>query len=721
MRSVERRAAWVTNAGSLSGEGAPEHIRLGYGTASLLGVLGLNTGLGRWFSPDEERQGQHRVVVLSQALWQRRFGGDAGALGRTLQLEGEPYVVVGVLPAGVELPELCDAWVPLSFEPAMLEPRARNIHFLRVVARLPPAATLASAGRELAEAGRRTIADHPEAYSGFNFVFSPTPMQEDIVRSVRPTLVLLLGAVGLVLLIACFNVGNLMLVRATARQRELAIRAALGAGRAALIRQLLVESLVLSFAAGVLGVLLASMTTSTLLALAPDVIPRAQTVHLDLAILGFALAISVGSGLLFGLVPALAASDLDLEGTLRGSASMRPGGRWIRRVLVMADVGLALMLLCAASLLLRSFVHALGVDPGFRADGVVMVQALVPTPAGTPPAQAEARFRSYVDRALAALRTIPGGESSGAISIVPLGRDRSDRLFSIEGEAEGPGTERHGEEFRVVTPGFFETLRIPLLQGRRIESSDSAEGPAVVVVNESFARKIFPRGEVLGRRIKLTSPPSPWATIVGVVGDVREFGLDEPVAPVMYFPHAQQPTEGLSYVVRSSAPYAQVSRTVAAAFEGTDSQVPTFGMTPYESLLSASVAQRRFSLVLVATFAMLALVLAAVGLYGVVAYSVRQRTKEIGVRMAVGADAGRIARLVAGESARMVGVGLALGLVGALVIARLLAGFLYGVGPADPVALTGAALVLAFAALLATVLPVRRATRVDPVVALAAE
>jgi predicted permease len=720
-RSVERRAAWLAGPASLGGEGAPEHIRLGYGTASLLPVLGVNTVVGRWFSPEEERQGQHRQVVLSHALWLRRLGGDPGALGRSLQLEGEPHVVVGVLPAGVELPERCDAWVPLSFDPSQLQPSARNWHFLRVVARLRPGSTVESARRELAEASRRTVADHPEAYSGMSFVFSPIPMQDDVVRSVRPTLVLLLGAVGLVLLIACFNVGNLMLARATARQHELAIRSALGAGRAALVRQLLVESLVLSLAAGALGVLIASTTTSALLAMAPDTLPRASTVHLDLSVLGFALAISLASGLLFGLVPALSASDLDLEGTLRGSASMRPRGRRIRRVLVMADVGLALMLLCAASLLLRSFVHALGVDPGFRAEGVVTLQAVVPTPSGTPPMQADARFRSYVDRALEALRTIPGVESFGAISRLPLGGPGSDRLFSVEGEPKGPGTEAHSEQFRMVTPGFFETLRIPLLQGRRVEMSDTAGAPPVVVVNESFARKLFPRGEALGRRISLTSPASDWTTIVGVVGDVREFGLDQPVVPVMYVPHAQHPSEGLSYVVRFSAPYAQVSRVAAAALEGVDAQVPIFGIAPYESLLSASVAERRFSLVLVATFALLALVLAAIGLYGVVAYSVRQRTKEIGVRMAIGADAGRIARLVAGESARMVGIGLAIGLVGALATARLLAGFLYGVGPADPIALAAAAAMLALAAVLATMLPVRRATRVDPVVALGAE
>jgi len=291
----------------------------------------------------------------------------------------------------------------------------------------------------------------------------------------------------------------------------------------------------------------------------------------------------------------------------------------------------------------------------------------------------------------------------------------------VEGERDDPAGERRSEEFRAVTPGFFETLRIPLRQGRHIEEADRAGAPAVIVVNESFARKYFPRGDVLGRRISLVSPATAWATVVGVVGDVREFGLDQPVVPVMYFPVDQQPAGGMTYVVRSAAPFAEASRRAATALQGVDANVPIFALRPYESLLTASVSERRFSLVLVATFALLALVLAAVGLYGVVAYSVRQRTKEIGVRMAIGADPASIARLVASESVRMVGFGLVLGLLGALATARLLAGFLYGIQPADPPAILAAAVVLSLAAVLATLLPVRRATRVDPVIALAAE
>ena len=719
--SVRTRAAWASGSASLASEGAPEHVRLGYGTASLLPVLGLNTAVGRWFSADEEQQGQHRRVVLSHALWLRRFGGDPTALGRTVQLEGEPHVIVGVLPPGIELPELCDAWVPLSFEPMQLEPEARNRHFLEVVARLAPGATLDGARRELAEAGRRAIADHPEAYASFSFVFAPIPMHEDLVRSARPTLVLLFGAVALVLLIACFNVGNLMLARATARQRELAIRSALGAGRSALVRKLLVESLVLAVSAGIIGVVLSVVTTSALLSLAPEALPRAQAIRPDLSVFAFSLALSIVSGVLFGLVPALSASDLDLEGTLRASGSMRPHARKLRRILVMADVGLALVLLCAASLLLRSFVNTLGVDPGFRADGVLTVQAVVPTPAGTDMDRAHALWRGYVDRALTALRTVGGAESMGAISVLPLSGERTDRLLTVEGEPDDRPAEKPIVEHRVVTPGFFETLRIPLLRGRRIEAADRADAPAVVVVNESFVRSYFPGGDALSRRIRLVSPQTEWATIVGVVGDVREFGLDRPATAVMYFPADQQPVEGMTYVVRSAAPFAEVSRRVSTALGSVDAGVPIFALRPYESFLSASVAERRFALVLVATFAFLALVLAAVGLYGVVAYSVRQRTKEIGVRMAIGADAARIARLVASESLRMVGFGLVAGLLGALGTARLLAGFLYGVQPGDPPAIMAAAVVLALAAVLATLLPVRRATRVDPVIALAAE
>jgi predicted permease len=335
--------------------------------------------------------------------------------------------------------------------------------------------------------------------------------------------------------------------------------------------------------------------------------------------------------------------------------------------------------------------------------------------------RAHEQYRGYVERAVTALRTVPGVQSAGAINLLPLSGDRTDRLLVVEGEREDQAAAKPIVEHRVVTPGFFETLRLPLLQGRRIEEADRAGSALVVVVNESFARGYFPGGDVLGKRLRLVSPATEWATIVGVVGDVREFGLDKPAPLVIYFPADQQPTDGMSYVVRSAAPFADTSRRVAAALGSVDASVPVFAVRPYESFLSASVAERRFSLVLVAAFAFLALVLAAVGLYGVVAYSVRQRTKEIGVRMAIGADAGRIARLVASESVRMVGFGLAVGLLGALATARLLSGFLYGVQPADPAAIIAAALVLAAAAGLATLLPVRRATRVDPVIALAAE
>ncbi len=571
------------------------------------------------------------------------------------------------------------------------------------------------------EAARQTIEAHPEAYARLSFVFAATPMHERLVQGVRLKLFLLFGAVALVLLVACFNVGNLLLARATARQRELAIRSALGAGRSALVRQLLAESVLLALAAGVLGTVLAYGSTSALLASAPAGLPRVDTVHLDGTVLAFAVAAALLSALLFGLVPALAASDLELERTLRDSGSMRPRGQVLRRVLVMLDVGLALVLLCAASLLLRSFVHALGVEPGFQPRGLTIVQVVVPVPSGTTRDQANARFRAYGQRAMQTLRTLPGVEAAGAINMLPLGNPGTVRLFSVKDEPEAPGAERRAEQYRVVMPGFFEALHIPLLTGRSITDADSASAPRVAVVNAAFARKVFPQAEAMGQRIGLDFPVTTWATIVGVVGDVREFGLDAPTVPVMYFPYDQEPGEGLAYVVRSPAPFQEVGRAVTDALLAVDSSVPVFGTSPYESLLSASVAQRRFSLLLVGTFACLALLLAALGLYGVVAYSVRQRTKEIGVRMAVGADARRIAQLVAAESARMVGVGAVLGLAASLVVSRLLTGFLYGVGPADPVALGAAALVLATAAVLATVLPVRRAVRVDPVVALAAE
>ena len=718
----QKATAWAVTSGTLGFGQSSEHVDVGVATASYLSVLRVSPHLGRWFTEDEETLGNDREIVISQALWQRRFGSDPGVLGRTVDFEGLPYTIVGVLPAEPALTHPVDAWVPLAFRPDQLEPQARNRHFLQAMGRLAPGVSREHANQLLADVARRTIADHPEAYGTFSpWRFLGVPLHDYQVRAVRPTLTLLFAAVVLVLLMACANVGNLLLARATTRERELAVRAALGAGRGELIRQLLTESVLLAVVAGVLGVALAAWAVPLLFSLAPDALPRTGAVRIDGTVLLFSLLLSVGAGLLFGVFPAFSTSQISLDEALRsGAASSRPRPRRLRRILVVVDVALALVLLSGTALLVRSFVNTLGVDPGFRPQGVTTLRMIFPVPSHESMEQSADRIRLAVDRVRERIQELGGVEAGGAVSILPMSGDRSDRLFEIEGKPTDEKSERPPDEYRVITPDYFRAMGIPLLRGRGIEISDRTDGAPVLIVSQAFERHWLPEGAV-GHRVRLVSPATPWATVVGVVGDVHDFGLDATVHGAMYYPLSQASSEEMSFAIRAAGPHGDIARAAVQALQALDSKVPPFDIQPMQARVSASTAQRRFSVFLIATFAVVALLLAAVGLYGVVAYTVRQRTREIGVRMALGADPGRIVAMVARESGWMLGIGLLAGAVGALITARLLAGFLVGIGPADPTAFGTAGLVLAMAAAIATVVPVQRATRVDAALALAAE
>ena len=717
-----KATTWAMTSGTLGFGQSSEHVDVGVATASYLSVLRVSPRLGRWFTEEEETLGNDREIVISQALWQRRFGSDPGVLGRTVDFEGLPYTVVGVLPAEPALTSPADAWVPLAFRPDQLEPQARNRHFLEAMGRLAPGVSAEHANQMLADVARRTIADHPEAYGTFNpWRYIGVPLHDYQVRAVRPTLALLFAAVTLVLLMACANVGNLLLARATTRERELAVRAALGAGRGELIRQLLAESVLLALVAGILGVGLAAWAVPFLISLAPDALPRAGAVRIDGTVLLFSLLLSIGAGLLFGVFPAFSTSQISLDEALRsGAASSRPRPRRLRRILVVVDVALALVLLSGTALLVRSFVNTLRIDPGFRSDGVTTLRMIFPVPSHETMEESSGRIRVAVDRVRERLQELGGVEAVGAVTLLPMSGNRSDRLFEIEGHPMDDKSERPPDEYRVITPDYFRAMGIPLLKGRDIAVSDRADGAPVLIVSQAFERHWLPEG-ALGRRVRLLSPATPWATIVGVVGDVRDFGLDASVHGAMYYPLSQASAEELGFAIRTAGPPGDIARAAVQALQSLDSKVPPFDIEPMEGKVSASTAQRRFSLFLIATFAGVALLLAAVGLYGVVAYTVRQRTREIGVRMALGADPGRIVAMVARESGWMLGIGLLGGAVGALITARLLAGFLVGIGPADPTAFGTAGLVLAMAAAIATVVPVQRATRVDAALALASE
>jgi len=704
-------AAWAFGSGSLATDDVPAHILLGRATSSLLPVLGVQPALGRWFTREEEEPGHGDVVVLGRALWQRRFGGDPAVLGRTVEITGRPFRVVGVLADDLELPESFDAWRPLPFPPDALTGQTRNQRGLRVIGRLAQGTTLEGARAEMAVVSARLRAAFPDIYpADAGFGMAAVPLLDQMVGRVRATVWMLFGAVVLVLLMACANVGNLLLARASARERELAVRAALGAGRARLVRELLTESVFLALAGGALGTLLAVWGVDLLLSLGPADLPRARGVRVDGPVLLFALGASLLSGVVFGLLPALTATQTRLQDALRGTAaSAAPAPRRLRRALVAADVALAVVLVCGASLLLRSFHRLTAVDVGFQPSGAVTFAVGVPR-----------EQRRVFGALLQRLREIAGTTAAGGIDYQPLSGVANDQSFEIEGRSVPVGTQPPNEEIRIVTPGWVEAMGIPVLRGRAPHEMDVPDKAPVVVVSQSFARKYWPDGDPVGQRIRIISDPR-WWTVVGVVGNVREFGLDAELRPTMYFPFDQLPTDTLTLVVRSNLPIRELLPQAQKMLFALDRTASAYQPRSLSEMLSASLAQRRFALQLLQAFAAVALLLAGLGLYGVLAYTVTQRTREIGVRMALGARPAQAVAVVAREGAAVVGTGLLAGLVGAVIAARLFAGLLFGVGPADPVALLMAMLVLGTVALAGTLLPASRAALVDPAVALRAE
>ncbi|MFL5444703.1 MAG: ABC transporter permease [Myxococcales bacterium] len=731
VRSFRSVGAWGSAGANLITPSEPIHVSLGLATASLLPTLGIRPALGRWFSPEEETEGADRKLVLGHALWRSRFGSDPGVVGRTVALDGNPYVVVGVLPPDLELPERFDAWAPLALPPAMYAESSRTIHFLRVIGRLAPGVTLEGARRELASASAQVDADHPEAYPAeARFALAAEPLHESMVGDIHDMLWMLFAAVLLVLGMACVNAGNLLVARSTTQKRELAVRAALGASRAGLVRHTLLEALILAVAAGGMGILLAWFGVDLLVGLGPRDLLRQRAAHLDAFVLGFALLATLSSAAFFGVAPAVAAARTDLQSVLRTvSSSAAPRARRLRRALVVTGVALALTLLAGASVLLRSFSKVVHVDPGFEPRGAVTLRIALPSPgsaassivspaSGTQTSSERARYDLFYQRALQALRDRPGTVAAGAIDFLPMSTT-TDRYFDIEGRPTPPGADRLDEQIRMVTPGYFAAIGMRVLRGRPIEETDRSGAPGAVVVNEAFARKYF-GGDAIGHRITL-DPKAGWSTIVGVVNDVRELGLDTEVTPIMYFPFAQDPRSAMTIVFRSRNAEGAAMKEALSAISGLDPTLPAFAVRPLRELVSSSLEERKFALALTQAFALIALAFAAIGLYGVLAYTVASRTREIGVRMALGARPLEVLALVARESAAVVGLGVVLGGAGAAVATRAMGGLLYGVSPLDPVALGVAAGALGIVCIVATIVPARRATRIDPAIALQSE
>jgi putative ABC transport system permease protein len=718
-RVFERIAAYTGQNFNLSGVEEPERIRAMRVSAGLFELLRAQPALGRTFSAEEDQHGGQRVVILSHALWHRRFGADPKVVGQTLTLNDQSYVVVGVMPPTFAFPRATtEMWTPIAFSPG--ERGTRDTNFLSVIARLKPGVTLEQARSEMGALARRQQEQYPESNTGVDV--KVISYKEQIVGDTRPILLLLLGAVGFVLLIACANVASLLLARATARRKEMAIRSALGASRRRVVRQLLTESVLLALAGGGLGTLLAFWGLDLLVALQPANIPRLTELSIDRGVLLFALALSLLTGIAFGLAPAQQASKLDFNDALKegGKGAGGGGGRQrLRSLLVVSEISLSFVLLVGAGLMVKSFWRLIQVEPGFEPENTLTMVVSLPTTRYAETSRQVAFFQQAVER----VGKLPGVEAAGVTTDIPL-FGGSSTGFDVEGRPPYAPGQRPLVEFRSVSPGYFRAMGITLLRGRAFTEQDRADAPGVVIINETLARRYFPDEDPLGKRLGL-SRPTDWREIVGVARDTRNSGLDEEVKPEAYLPYTQSAPDylaasisGMVVVARTTSDPQGMAAAVKREVQGLDRNQPVYNIKTMEQYLADSIAQRRFNMLLLAVFAGVAVLLAVVGLYGMMSYTVLQRTHEIGLRMALGAQGRDILRMAVRQGLVIILIGIAVGLAGALALTRVMSGLLYGVGVTDPPTFAAIASLLAFVSLLACYIPARRATKVDPLIAL---
>jgi putative ABC transport system permease protein len=712
-------AGYSGGTATLTGGEAPVQLDGVVTTADLFRVLGVKLVMGRSFTIEDERAGATPVVIIGEGLWQRRYGGDRGIVGRQIMLDGKPATVVGIAPSAfkfpLDTPTPAEFWTPLDARDELNAERGAS--YLRVVARLKPGVQLEQAQAEMSAISGQLEQEYPDKNAGVGVhVIS---LHEELVGDVKPALLVLLGAVGFVLLIACANVANLLLARSTSRAKEIAIRTALGARRLRVMRQLLTESVLLSLVGGVLGLLLAMWGLDLLVSAIPADLPRVQEIGLDSRVLFFTLAVSVLTGIVFGLAPALQASKVDLtealkEGTRGGGQSLRRNR--IRSLLVVSEVALSLVLLVGAGLLIKSFVRLREVNTGFDARNVLTATVSLSSKYEDEPQQA-AFFRGLIQE----VKALPNVEAVGVVMPLPLSGNNVQASFAVEGREEMAKKEKPTAHFRSVSPEYFHAMSIPVLKGRTFTDRDGVDAPLVVIINETFARKYFAGEDPMGRRITFATLSMEEALheVVGVVGDVRHDKPDREAEAEYYTSYLQMPLGEMSLVVRSKTGNpASLTPQLREAVLRLDKDQPIYEVRTMTQLLADAIAQQRFSMLLLGVFAALALTLAAVGIFGVMNYSVAQRTHEIGIRMALGAQSTDVLRMVLGQGMILTLTGIGVGLAASLLLTRVMSSLLYGVSVTDPLVFAGVALVLASVALLASFIPARRATRVDPMVAL---
>lgn len=679
-------------------------------SAQFFSLLGVEPARGRAFLPEDDKAGGTPAAILSHHLWQNTFGADPNIIGRTITLDGRAMPVVGVMPLGFRFMDDADLWMPLGQNP-FVSRGPRSVRIVSAIGRLRAAATLSQARAETGAIAAQLAQAYPDTNSGLDL--SVVRLHEQIVGKVRPALLVLLGAVGFVLLITCTNVANLLVARATARETEIAVRMALGGGRGRLVRQLLTESVVLGLAGGAAGLVLALAGLRLLRSVGPAELPRMQEISIDGSVLGFTLAIAVFTGVIFGLLPAFQVLRANLGTSLKGGSRATRGGGRSRSVLAVTEVALALVMLVGAGLMIRSFTRLMRVDPGFNSDHLLTLQMDVPPAYGATPEKRIALYHEIFER----LEALPGVKSAGGVTRLPLGAGSTTKL-DIEGRPVATGEEPE-VEFRRASTHYFQAMGIPLRDGRTFTEQDSTAAPRVAVINEVAAKRFWPGEDPMGRHVRFSGDSNaPWFTVVGIVGDVKHFGLDLQAPAELYMTFDQGPPGGPRFAIRTSADPASLITAVRSELRAIDKQIAISQLETMDEIVSKSTADRRFQALLLGAFAVLALALAMIGIYGVMAYGVAQRSHELAIRIALGAGRSDVIRLVLGQGMRLVIIGLAIGLAGALGLTRFLRTLLFETAPTDPITFAGVSILLALVALLACYVPARRASRVDPIAGL---